>query len=741
MSDRSRLRLIILRVLVVSLLLTLLGRLWYLQVLAGPQYQQAAADNQVRDIVATAPRGQIVDDTGKLWATNRTALVIAVDRIAMLKQKGCGTTTHVCPVLERLSKLLNQPYQNLVDRTTLCGPNAPTGCWNGSPYEPIPVSELNDDTNAVRLALQIRDRQEDFPSVTAAPAAVRTYATPDGALASHVLGYLGPISPDELKKLPKAQQDARRSDYVGRTGLEAQYDAYLRGQPGVTEVAVDHLGAVTGTIKQTAPVAGDNLVTSLNAYVQKTLESALAGAVHQARSLPLHGGGGPADFAAGVVLDAQTGHVVAMGSYPSYNPALWDGGHIDAKAYDALRKAKGTPLLDKAFQSAYPPGSSFKLVSTSGLLWDGTASINNSYDCSSSFQGKHNFEGESGGVISLHQTIVMSCDTVYYRLANADWYRDDARIHSGKKPVEGVQYVARRYGIGMPTGLDLPNATVGHIADRNNTKLRWQETRSDYCKGAKNKKFSAYHRALDAEFCTSGYLFEPGDQMNEDIGQGTVLVSPLQLAVAYAALANGGTVFEPRIGQAIVSPSGQVVKAINAPVRDHLPVSKAELDYIRNAMYGVTSESRGTARGAFAGFPQGKVRVGGKTGTAEVDVEHNHATAWFASFAGLAGQKPRFVTVIMVDKGGQGGVVAAPAVRQVWDAVFGVEGHKAAFPTGAPPKTLPRIGPSVGSGAAGSGAPGSGASPSPGPSSVGALPAPALLPPADAVVRRRVGAP
>jgi penicillin-binding protein 2 len=715
------------RVLVISLIATLLGRLWYLQVLAGPQYRQAAADNQVRDIVAAAPRGLIVDDTGKPWATNTTALVVAVDRVKLSRQHDGGAA-----VLARLAALLHVPVQSLHDKVTLCGPQAPPGCWNGSPYEPIPVSELRNDPASTRLALQILDRQEDFPGVSAEPAAVRTYLTPEGALASHVLGYLGPISPEELKKLPKAQQDIRRSDYVGRTGLEAEYDAYLRGRPGVTQVAVDHLGGVTGTISETAPQAGDNLVTSLNAHVQSALEKALKGAVFHARALGTGGQGGPADFAAGVVLDAQTGHVVAMGSYPSYNPSLWNGGHIDAKAYAALRKAKGTPLLDKAFQSAYPPGSSFKLISTSGLLYDGMASTGGTYDCSSSFLGKHNFEGESGGFISLHHTIVMSCDTVYYRLANADWNRDNRLVQQHKKPVEGVQKIARLYGVGVDPRIDLPNATIGHIADRNNQKLRWEATKKDYCIGAKNKSFSAYHRALDAEYCRYGYIFEPGDQMNEDIGQGTVLVSPLQLAVAYAALANGGTVYEPRVGQAIVSPTGQVIKQLKAPVRGHLPISQADLTYIRDAMYGVTTEDRGTGKYAFTGWPMGKWRVGGKTGTAEVDVQRNYASAWFASFAGRAGQAPRFVTVIMVDRGGQGGVVAAPAVRQVWDSVFGVDGKKAAFPTGVPPKVLPEVGPQI---TPRTGATASPSAPPTSSSSVGALP------PAEPVVRRRESGP
>jgi len=687
-SDRSRLRLVVLRVLVISLLATLLGRLWYLQVLAGPQYQQAAADNQVRDIVAAAPRGEIVDDKGKRWATNRTALVVSVDRVKLLRQKDEGEA-----VLRRLSQLLGVRESALAAKIQLCGPKAPHGCWNGSPYEPIPVSQLKDDVRSTRLALQILERKEDFPGVSAELGAVRDYTTPSGALASQVLGYLAPITLKELKKLPKAQQDARRSDLVGRSGLEQQYDAYLRGQPGVTEVAVDHLGAVTSTLSQTSPEPGDEVVTSLDATVQASLEKALADAVTRARHTEVKKGGGPADFAAGVVLDALTGHVVAMASYPSYDPNLFVGG-ISERDYQALQSAPGTPLLDKAYASAYPPGSTFKLISTAGLVTDGIASLYGSYDCTSSVEvgGRkfHNFESESLGRIDMHTTIVKSCDTVYYGLANQDWIRDNGLVEDRKKPIEGVQHVARAFGLGVPSRVDLPGATSGHIADRNNQKLRWEQTKKDACAGAKRRPKGSYLQLLDQEFCTDGWRFNPGDQLNEDIGQGSVLVSPLQLAVAYAALANGGTVFEPRLAKAIVAPDGTLVKNVTAPVRGHLPVSPTTLDYIRNAMYDVPL--KGTAQTAFVGFPMNKVRVGGKTGTAEVDQQHGYATAWFASFAGLPSDpKPRFVTVIMVDRGGQGGVVAAPSVREVWDSVFGLEHHKAAFPTGAPPVALPKI--------------------------------------------------
>jgi penicillin-binding protein 2 len=688
-SDRSRLRLVVLRVLVISLLATLLGRLWYLQVLAGPEYAKAAADNQTRDIITPAPRGEIVDDRGRAFAENETALVISVDRIKLLRQPDDGTE-----VLRRLSRLLEEPYAKLHNRTQLCtGPNEPKDCWNGSPYEPIPVSQLENDKASTRLALQILERKEDFPGVTAELAAVRHYPTPRGALATHVLGYVQPISADELKDLPKAEQDARRRDLIGKQGLEKQYDKWLRGRAGVKRVAVDHIGAVTGILDRTRPKPGDRLVTSLDADVQAALEKSILGAVRHARDLGVNAYGGPADFAAGVVLDAQTGHIVAMASYPTYNPALWDGGRILPKPYKRLYDAPGGPLVDKAYSSAYSPGSTFKPISTSGLLADGIASLNGYYNCGSSFsiggQSFQNFEGGSIGTINLHTTLVKSCDTVYYQLAYQDWLRDERLIREGKKPIEGVQRMSREYGLGVTDDyLDLPNEVSGHIADRRNQLLTWKATKDEYCKGAKTRKPGDPIKAFDREYCTDGWRFNPGLQLIEDIGQGSVLVTPLQLAVAYAAVANGGTVFEPRVGKFIVSPSGRVVKKIQAPVRGKLRLGKTELDYIRDALYQVPKT--GTAAGAFYGFPFNKVHVGGKTGTAELGLDRNYTSAWFASYAGLASDpEARFVTVIMVNKGGVGGVVAAPAVRQVWEAVFGLNGNKAIYPEGRPPAGVP----------------------------------------------------
>jgi penicillin-binding protein 2 len=685
LTDRSRLRLVVLGVLVVSLIGTLIGRLWYLQVLSAPQFRQLARNNQVRDVVTEAPRGEIVDDMGRPLVDNKTALVVSVNRTTLEAQADKGAA-----VLHRLSKVLHTPYHLLTHETQLCG-KASDGhvvkapCWAGSPYEPIPVSEVKPSAAATRRAFQIEEMQEKYPGVTAEPEAVRHYPEPDGALASSILGYLTPISPAALAKLPPNQRDIERNTQVGAIGLEASYEKYLHGKEGLKQVTVNNLGAVTGTIKNTAPVPGDDVVTNLDAKTQAALEHQLNETIRSARS-----SGYTADYAAGAVINVRNGGVLALASEPTYQP-----NHapptLTKKQYTKEEHEGQDLFLDKSYQSSNPPGSTFKLISSSGLLADGIATQDGETDCLSTYDGKRNFEGESGGEETLHEAIVKSCDTVFYQLAARDWARDNALVLAHKKPIEGVQKMAHAYGLGEPVGLDIPNATEGHIGDRQNTKLYWEQIKGQYCKGAKNKTFSAQHRADDKEYCQTGYIFEPGDQMNEDIGQGTVLVSPLQLAVAYAAMANGGTVYEPRIAKAILSPTGKLIKRIKPKVRDHLPISQSNLTYIRNALYGVTQESGGTAAGVFAGFPMSKVLVGGKTGTAELSGTSQDGS-WFASFAGKAGQKPQFVTVIELHKGPQGAEGAAPFVKNMWDEIYGLQGAKAIFPTGAPPTKLPKVG-------------------------------------------------
>jgi penicillin-binding protein 2 len=680
--------LLILRVLVLSLLATLVGRLWVLQVRDAGEYRRAANANQVRDIVTQPPRGEVVDDKGRPLLDNKTALVVRVNRAKLMTIDGTGQQVRTqlgTRVLTRLARVLRTSVSRLTAQIRLCDAKTPRPCWAGSPYEPIPVSQLKPTTGATRRALQIVETRENYPGVSVVTAPVRHYPRPQGALASSVLGYIGPISPQEIKQLPQAQRQASTDAMVGKSGIEAAYERYLHGRPGVKQVAVNAQGNPTGILENTHPRPGDTVVTNLDAKVQAKLEQSLHAAIRAQRAE-----GKTADYAAGVVLNVRTGGVVAMASEPTYRPDFFDS-QPSAKAYKRLAHEKGSPQVDKAYGSAGPPGSTFKLITSSGILADGIFSIGGSEDCSSTFQGRHNFEGEAGGVESLHQAIVQSCDTWFYRVAAADWQRDQDRIKAGQKPIEGVQHIAHDYGLGENPGIDLPGAAYGYIPDRKNQKQYWEKVeKPNACAGAKRRPQGSKLQLLDEYNCKSGYIFEQGDQENEDTGQGMVTVSPLQLAVAYAAAANGGTVFEPRVAKAILSPRGKLIRRIKAPVRDHLPISKTDLDYIRNALYGVTTEPGGTGSGVFAGWPMGRVKVGGKTGTAELG-NTSQDGAWFASFAGPGGGKPQYVTVIEVDRADQGAIAAAPAAKAMWSAIYGVGGEKAIFPGGVPPRKLPTL--------------------------------------------------
>jgi penicillin-binding protein 2 len=677
MITASRRRLVVLYVVVASLLITLGGRLWYIQVMSGTSYVKLASANQTRSIIVPAVRGKILDDVGNALVTNRTALVVSVDMMTLSQRSDGGTS-----VLRRLAPMLGMPVKLLQEKVRLCGPNVSQPCWAGSPYQPIPVDQNVSD----QVALQIMEEQSQFPGVSAQAQGVIDYPQPHGAQPAQVLGYLQPITAQEIKQRHLPVTGFSGVDLVGQAGLEEQYDSQLRGTAGTQVVSVNAAGDVTGTVGGKAAQSGDNLVTSINSQIQADAQQALTTAINKARSQ-----GNNANQGAAVVM-TTTGRIVAMASYPGYNPGVWTNG-ISQSEFNALfGPSGGEPVMNWATQGQYAPGSTWKVTSTAAAVADGF-SLNGTYSCPASVNiGGHTYinDGQpSLGSMSFNEALIQSCDTVYYNLGYQMWQRDHPGanvVTSPNAPVQKMQQMALDWGFGKSTGIDLPEESTGTVPTREWLYYYWKDnayTGQDWCKYGKAN--GSYVQQIEYQDCQSGNVWEPGQAAIAAIGQGYDLVTPLQLANAYTALANGGTLYNPRIGEALVSPSGKVVQKITPPVASHLPVSSYTLAYIRNALQGVVTQ--GTAAGAFSGFPLNKVCVAGKTGTAEV--MGKVATSVFASYAPCS--NPKYVVVVMIPNSGYGADASAPAVRQIWDGIYGLEGHNAAVTSGQVPSVLPQI--------------------------------------------------
>ena len=679
MNRASRRRLLVLYVVAAAMLISLGGRLWYIQVMNSTAFTKLAAANQTRDVIVPAVRGQILDDVGNRLVTNQTALVVSVDMMTLSQQPGGAG-----PVLHRLAALLGMPYKLLAEKTRLCTVGVPQPCWAGSPYQPIPV----DQNVSAQVALQVMEEQNKYAGVTAQVQPVTDYPQPGGANPAQVLGYLQPITPQEIKSRHLPVTGFSGVDLVGQAGLEAQYDSQLRGKTGTQVVSVNAAGDVTGTVGQTEPVNGDDLVTSLNSNVQVVAQNALDAAVAKSQSE----GNNPKQAAA--VVMTTTGRVVAMASYPNYDPSVWTGGISQQEFNYLFGSGSGEPVVNWTTMGQWAPGSTWKVTSTAAAVANGY-SLDSTYDCPASVSiGGHNFinDGNPGeGQMTLSEALIQSCDTVFYNLGYDMYLGDDTNandVTSPNAPVQKMQKMELAWGFGQDSGIDLPEENPGSVPTREWLYYYWKDnahTGQDWCKyGNAN---GSYVQQIEYQDCYYGNVWVPGQAAIAAIGQGYVSVTPLQLANAYVALANGGTLYSPRIGEALISPSGKVAQQINPPVVRHLPVSSYTLSYIRNALAGVVTQ--GTAAGAFGGFPLNQVCVAGKTGTAEV--YGSQASSVFASFAPCG--NPKYVVVVMVPDSGYGADVAAPAVRQIWDGIYGLEGHKAAVPGGQAPSSLPQISP------------------------------------------------
>jgi penicillin-binding protein 2 len=670
-SRPVRWRLAALSVACMLLLVAVAARVWYLQVASGTTYASLASSEQVRTIVVPPVRGQILDDTGSALVTSRSSLVVTVDRTTLAAQGDGGRAE-----LHRLAALLGIGDRLLVDRLRLCTGDVPQPCWPGSPYQPVPVRQDVPE----RVGLQIMENRRQFPGVSAEVQPVVSY--PHGAIAAQVLGYLQPVTAQQQRRRHLALTGFADADLAGQSGLEARYDAELRGTAGSRQVAVNAAGGVTGTIATIRPVAGDDLITSIDTRVQADAQHALASAIRKA-----HAEGNLGATSGAAVVMTTSGRVIAMASYPSYNPAIWTRGLSEREYRRLFGASGGEPILNRDTQGQYAPGSTWKVTSTAAAVAAGY-SLAGPYDCPGSVRiGGRTFVNDNpanSGPMSLHTALVQSCDTVFYQLAYDLWRHDDRQanvVTSQHAPVQKMQQMELAWGFGRNTGVDLPAESAGTVPTRAWLYRFYAQHRRAWCR--EGNQYGTYAQQIAYQDCHYGNIWEPGQAVDAAIGQGYVTVTPLQLATAYAALANGGTLYRPRVGAALVRPDGRVVRRIVPPVAGRLPVATSTLAYIRNALADVVTQ--GTAAPAFAGFPLRKVCVAGKTGTAQV--AGKLATSVFASYAPCA--HPRYVVVMMIPASGYGADVSAPAVRQIWDGIYGLEGHQAALPGGKLPASGP----------------------------------------------------
>jgi penicillin-binding protein 2 len=636
-DGRSTVRVRVLVTLVAFMFASLFTRLWFLQVLAAEKYRSEVGDNVIRTIDTPAKRGRIFDDQGNVLVDNRISLVITVNRDV--------AGDRLDQVIHRLAKVLHLTPAELTDRVENI---------RYYRYQPVPVAT----DVSLRVAAWIKQHSSRFPGVDYVEMPVRTY--PNGNLGAHVLGYLGQITEDQLKDPAWSQYVA--GDVVGKTGVERQYEHRLVGTKGIVKYRVDRFGNNKGSLGEQLPRPGDDLVLTLDTQIQRIAEDGLRqgidyahGVYDEATAKHLLATGG-----AVVVMDPSTGAIKALASYPTYNPTVFVSGSSDERT--RLIDAPGNPLLNRAIQGQYPPGSTYKPFVALSAMRRGLANTSTYYDCPGSWDvpedplHEHfdNWTSSSLGSLSLAGALVQSCDTIFYPLGWEYW-RDWYNTQHASQPALPLQRDLRSMGFGRLTNVDIPFEKPGLVPDP-----QW--------------KADAHHDMPDVY--PQGQTY-PADFILMTIGQGETLVTPLQLATAYSAIANDGAVCWPHVADRIVSPQGRVIRTIGPRCNRRLPFSEAAIRYVRTALAGVVRPP-GTAASAFAGFPFWQISVAGKTGTAEVYGQQDYS--WFAAMT--QGMGKQYVVVAMVEQGGHGSTTAAPIARHVIEQIYGLRSTELTAPGG-----------------------------------------------------------
>ncbi len=674
-SDNSRHRLGLVAITALSLFGALFARLWFLQIVEGDTLSAQVTSNATRTVVVPAPRGRILDRNGVVLVDNRQSIVVAVDTQAFTDL----STADQSRVLDRLSTYLSR-YRAPDAPLTVKAIRQRLNDSRFSHFRPVPVTEAI----TVDQEIYFREQADRFPSVVVERQTLRTY--PYGSLAAHVLGYVGSISETEYARLRAAggAKPYSQSDEIGKSGVESSYESYLRGMPGRRVYEVDRSNRVVREIEsqRQAPKQGDDVYLSIDARVQAETEISLRQGLEQRRSENGELGRFPAEAGGAAVIDPTNGQVMAMASYPTYDPSTLVGG-IECPVW---RDLQGLPaagscssidkeiaaiasadrpvskLINRAIAGLYPPGSTFKLATAYaslklGLITPASTIYDPGYfeipGCTGDRCRVSSPSAESGGIgsVNLNVALTASSDTFFYKLGNDSWalYKQQNKVGP-----RGLQDEIAKFGIGKVTGVDLGGEKAGRLPDP-----EWLKT---------------FDKQLNGKATEAG-KWQSGASINLAIGQGDVLVTPLQMANAYAAFANGGTLYRPGVVDRI-TPFGKptvITKGYQPKVLGTLNFDPAAYAAMKDGFEGVTqNRPNATGRVAFEGFPQDLWPAAGKTGTAQSGTKTHRKEdhSWFVGFGPASDGTPaRFAAAVIMEHSGQGGSASAPAVRRIFEII------------------------------------------------------------------------
>lgn len=587
-------------------------RLWYLQVLSGDRYLAEANNNRVRDITVQAPRGRIVDRTGRVLVDNRSGYAVEIN-----PAKLPAGQRRKAVLYRRMSSVLGMSAREIRRTVNMRLRAVPFANAIVKPDVGLPVYSY------------ILEHQNEFPGVTVEQVFLRQYPYRD--VAAHLFGYVSQVTAAQLKD--KRYRGVAQGDRVGQTGIELAYDRYLRGVNGANRVQVDSSGTLRGELAQRPPKSGRQLRLTLDYRVQKSGQDAL---------------GATGKRGGFVAMDIRNGEIRALGSAPSFDPNVFSK-QIRQSDYSRLTsEANGAPLFNRAIQGAYPTGSTFKPITSVAALEAGVITPDTPYTDTGSFSlgpGQPVLKNAGGavyGTLSLRRALQVSSDVFFYNLG--------AELN-GAGDGQQLQRWAFRLGIGRPTGVDLPAEGRGLLPTR-----QWRNRQ--YRLRLRNPKLSLVDRPWSI-----------GDNVNLAIGQGDVQVSPLQMAVAYAAIANDGYVVKPHLGLRVEDSSGRALQEFRAPVRRRVKIQAQYRQAILDGLQAAAEQPSGTSYPVFGADRSFPIKIAGKTGTAQRPP--NGDQSWYVALAPYP--NPRYVIAVTAENGGFGVDTAAPIAKKIIGTLFNVK--------------------------------------------------------------------